>query len=108
MYSRSLLRFRCLSLPHWTVAYVGSSAKSHGGKDILAKTAKGGRATLEKLLVRNSVSLALTTSWTSGWDGWTQWGVSGAIVRFRGEAVVVSSTCWAGQGAVGQVPGYMG
>ena len=78
MYSRSLLRSRCLSRPIWTVAYVGAGASVHGGKSNLAKRPKGGRATREMLLVVKAASLTMT-SWTSGCDGCTQKGVMGAI-----------------------------
>jgi hypothetical protein len=56
MYSRSLFRLRCLSLPIWTVAYVATGEIVQGGKLNFAYTAKGAKATVEKDLVVKEVS----------------------------------------------------
>jgi hypothetical protein len=58
---------------------VAFSATVHGGKDIFAKSAKGGRATREMERVVNSVGEEMRTSWISGWEGRAQWGTRGAI-----------------------------
>ena len=71
MYSKSLFRFRWLSGPICTVAYVGVSAGVHGGKDSFEKTAKGGKSARATLLEVKAAALA-TTSRRSGWEGWTQ------------------------------------
>lgn len=61
MYSRSLFRFKCMSRPNCTVAYVGSDAMVQGGKSSLANRPQGGRAILERLLEVNSASLMMTS-----------------------------------------------